>query len=98
MLWLWALLIMVQDAAATLLTRATTSNSPLFHAVTSAIYNSIWFASLFILVGPIYHQVNSLDRGVEIGAIYVVANLIGGVPMHFISMRWLEKGKRRIGS
>ncbi len=98
MLWLlWAFLLMIQDAAFTLVSRACNSRSPAFHALAATISNSIWFASQFILIGIVYTEIHDVTTGLLFGAVYVASTVAGGTIMHVLSMRYLEGGKRCVG-
>lgn len=96
----WAIILVVQNASFTLVSRARNSASLGFHAAASVVSNGIWFVSQFIIVTSVLDVVKSSDiaKGVFLGCWYVLWTVVGSVLMHYISMRWLEKGKRRVGA
>lgn len=95
---LWAILLIVQNAAFTLVSRARNSGSLLYHAVAAVFSNGVWFASQFILISVVVKDVKSWGQGIALGLLYIMSTVIGSVSMHYVSMHYLEKGKRRVGS
>lgn len=91
---LWAVLLVTQNAAFTLVSRARTSGSLLYHAIAAVFSNGVWFASQFILVDKFL----SLLKGgtwteiVGTGLFYCTFTIIGSVGMHVIALK-TEKGK-----
>lgn len=79
----------LQNASFTLVSRARNSKSLGYHAVASVFSNGIW-----LLV--IRQVVTNLDSVVMM-VTYVVGAVCGSVLMHYISMKYIEKGKRKIG-
>ncbi len=49
----WFILLIVQNAAFTLVSRARNSGSYSYHALAAVFSNGIWFASQFILIGMV---------------------------------------------
>lgn len=96
---LWALLLMSQSFANTLVSRARNSSSLAYHSVASLLSNGIWFVSLFILVDSITTAIRtaSVTYAILLGGFYTTFTLTGSVLSHWICMRWLETGKRAIG-
>lgn len=96
----WALLLILQNAAFTLVSRARNSGSYGFHAAAALASNGVWFASQFILIGMIANL--SKDgltwRAVGVGVFYSTFTIIGSVGMHWVSVNYLERGKRKVGS
>lgn len=72
-----------QSAAFTLVSRARNSNSLGFHAVASAGSN---FVYQIVLRQVVTHLDSPLMR-----AAYVLASTMGGVAMHWFSMRHIER-------
>ena len=77
------LLVILQNASFTLVSRARNSNSISFHAVASVLSNGIW-----LLV--IKNVVQNFDKPILM-VVYIVGSVIGSVSMHYISMKYLEK-------
>jgi hypothetical protein len=94
MTWiLWALLLVLQNASATLVSRARQSNSYYFHAAAAVGSNGIWFASQFILIDSIVSmaKTGSWPLIVATGVFYTTFTIIGSVGMHYISARHIER-------
>jgi hypothetical protein len=94
MTWaLWAVLLVVQNASFTLVSRARQSNNLYFHAAAAVGSNGIWFASQFILVQSIMDVAKNgaVLQAVGMGVFYCVFTIIGSVGMHHFSMTHIEK-------
>jgi hypothetical protein len=94
----WFLLLVVQNAAFTWVSRARNSGSIGYHAVASVASNGIWFASQFFLIGLVAKPGMPFADAAILGAIYIAGTVTGSVLMHIASIRWLEKGSRRVGA
>lgn len=97
---LWALVLLAQNASFTLVSRARNSGSLKFHALASVGSNGIWFLSQIIVIDKISHALKSHDIPLMVGTLlfYTAFTVLGSVTMHYISMRWLETGKRKVGA
>lgn len=93
----WSLLLVVQTAAFTWVSRARNSGSYGYHAVASVFSNGIWFVSQFILVSMIAYNKMSMHTAVVCGLVYVLSTVTGAISMHWLSINYLEKGKRKVG-
>jgi hypothetical protein len=99
-LLLWAGLLLIQNFSFTLVSRARNSSSILYHAFAAVGSNGVWFACQFILVSNFLALIKSGTalQIIFIGAFYTFFTVIGSIASHYICMRWIEKGKRKIGS
>lgn len=97
-LFLWFLLLVVQTAAFTWVSRARNSGSIGYHALASVASNGIWFFSQLLLIGFAIKPGLGFDETVRLGIIYVTGTVTGAVLMHWVALRWLEKGKRKVGA
>jgi phosphotransferase system glucose/maltose/N-acetylglucosamine-specific IIC component len=95
----WALLLVVQNAAFTMVSRARNSGSDWYHGIAAVFSNGIWFAAF-------YFTWNFLDAIKEsgntayamlIGGVYIAATVTGSVTMGKFLRRFIERGKRRVG-
>lgn len=93
----WALLLFIQTAAFTWVSRARNSNSYLYHAIASVFSNGIWFASQFILISVVVSPNMTTKAAILMGIVYVLSTVSGAIFMHFLSINYLEKGKRKVG-
>lgn len=99
--WLiWGLLLIVQNASFTLVSRARNSGSLTYHALAAVGSNGIWFASQFILVDKFIRIIREADllTGILTGLFYTVCTIIGSVGMHYIALHKIEKGDRKVGA
>ena len=94
----WALLLVLQNAAFTWVSRARNSGSIAYHAFAAVFSNGIWFASQFLMIATLIRPGMQIDQAVKLAAIYIAATVCGSVLMHWVSMKYLEKGKRKVGA
>ena len=78
-------LVILQNAAFTLVSRARNSNSLAYHTIASVLSNGIW-----LLV--IRQVVLNLDNWILM-LTYLVGAVIGSISMHYIAMKYFEKKK-----
>ena len=97
---LWAVLLMLQNASFTLSSRSRNSGSLGYHAIASVLSNSLWFISQLVLVSTFMEIFKSADLvlGLIVGVFYVACTMTGSIGMHFISMKYIEHGTRRVGA
>jgi len=94
MVWvLWFLLLVLQNASFTLVSRARNSDSLFYHALASIPSNGVWFLSQFILIDNMVRIIRDSDWwfGVLVGAVYVVGTMTGSLGMHWIALHHIEK-------
>jgi hypothetical protein len=97
-IYLWSILLIFQTAAFTWVSRARNSGSYAYHAIASVFSNGVWFASQFVLIGAIVSPNMNLNIALMMGAIYVASTVTGAILMHWLSINYLEKGKRKVGA
>ncbi len=83
------LLVMLQNASFTLVSRARNSNSLAYHGIASVLSNGVW-----LLV--IRKITQNFDKP-ELMVTYIVGSVIGSISMHYIVMRFIEKPKKKEG-
>jgi len=98
--FLWAFLLIIQNASFTLVSRARNSGSYSYHAVAAVFSNGVWFASNLILVDNILKIIksSSTQMAVLTGLFYTVCTVVGSISMHVCAKTYLEKGKRAVGA
>lgn len=94
----WFLLLMLQNAAFTWVSRARNSGSIGYHAVAAIASNGIFFVTNLILIRVVTTEGAGPAALATTGLIYVAGTVSGSVLMHVVSMRYLERGKRKVGS
>jgi len=97
-LWLWFLLLVVQNAAFTWVSRARNSGSYGYHAIAAVFSNGIWFASQFLLISMVTDPTLTVDEMFKLGTIYIAGTVTGSVVMHFLAKNYLERGNRKVGA
>lgn len=98
--FLWALLLVAQNAAFTWVSRARNSGSDWYHAIAAVFSNGIWFAANFVTFERVWAVLKTGDWkfGLGVGLVYVVSTVTGSVLMGKFLRQYVEKGKRRVGS
>jgi hypothetical protein len=96
---LWVLLLIVQNASFTWVSRARNSGSDWYHAIAAVFSNGVWFAAFFYTFAgiEIIRETGSTATAVGLGALYIVATVAGSVSSGMFLRRFVEKGKRRVG-
>lgn len=94
----WFLLLIVQNAAFTWVSRARNSGDISYHAIASFVSNGVWFASQFLLIGMVAKPGMAFAEAFTLGCVYVCGTVTGSVLMHYASIHWLETGKRKVGA
>jgi hypothetical protein len=95
---LWFLLLVLQNAAFTWVSRARNSGSIGYHAIAAVFSNGIWFVSQFLLISMVAKPGMPLEEITLYGIVYVLGTVIGSLLMHWISMRYMESGNRKVGA
>jgi hypothetical protein len=100
-LLVWFFLLIFQSAAFTWVSRARNSGSLGYHAIASVFSNGIYFYTnifLIALVANFWTDARQSEWTLVIyAAIYISGTVTGAVLMHYVSLRWLESGKRKVG-
>lgn len=97
-LLLWFFVLVLQNAAFTWVSRARNSGSLMYHGFAAVFSNGIWFISNLYLIAQVAKPDMPMSRLMVLGIVYVCGTVTGSVLMHWVSMRWLEKGKRKVGA
>lgn len=95
---LWFLLLIAQNAAFTWVSRARNSGSLGYHAIASVFSNGIFFASNLFMISLVTMQGRTVEEYLGLGLVYIAGTVTGSVLMHYVAMRWLESGKRKVGA
>lgn len=94
----WFFLLILQNAAFTWVGRARASGSYGYHAIAAVFSNGIFFATNIILIGFVANPEATGKPLWILALIYIAGTVTGSVLMHWIAMRFMEKGKRKIGA
>jgi hypothetical protein len=94
----WFILLVIQNASFTWVSRARNSGSYGYHAIASVFSNGIWFISQFLLIGMVTKPGMPMSEIITLACVYISATVIGSVSMHYISINYLEKGSRKVGA
>lgn len=94
MMWLlWGVLLILQNASFTLVSRARNSNSLWYHAWAGVGSNGIWFLSQLILVDNFLRllKTGSVTDGLLVAGFYTGCTLAGSLGMHWLALHKIEK-------
>lgn len=97
-LFLWFLLLVIQNAAFTWVSRARNSGSYGYHAVAAVFSNGVWFASQLILITTVVKPGMPAGDFIKLGLVYIAGTVSGSLLMHWLSINYLEKGRRKVGA
>lgn len=101
MTWLWwALLLILQNASFTWVSRARNSGSLGYHALASVFSNGVWIISQFVML-DLFLQAKHADDFLQLVAVcifYTIFTVGGSVSMHHILQSYVEKGRRKVGA
>jgi len=100
MTWvLWAVVLMLQNAAFTWVSRARNSGSVKWHGIASIFSNGTWVLVQAFLISRLWQAFDqdNLLRTLGIAIFYTVFTTIGAVVTHHYLL-WFEKGDRRVGA
>lgn len=95
---IWFLVLVVQSMAFTLVSRARNSGSVFYHSIVSVASNGVWFVSQLFLIGFMAKPEMPMSTLIIYATVYVSGTTVGGTLMHFVSLNWLESGKRKVGA
>lgn len=98
MQWLiWAAMLLAQNAAFTMVSRARNSSSIIYHGAASIFSNGIYFLNLFVGVDLIQKAENiTTARGIITILFYTAFTTLGALMMHALLLR-KEDGKMKVG-
>lgn len=89
---LWAILLLLQNASFTMVSRARNSKSLTYHALAAVGSNGVWFLSLGIAINKVTEAMASASwRLMAATALfYTVFTVIGSVGMHHLLQTKVE--------
>ena len=93
MTWfIWIVLLIIQNFAFTMVSRARNSKSIPYHAIASLFSNGIWFAAQFMMIDLMVQIIKHSDwpRLTLAGFIYILATMTGSLTSHWVLMKWVE--------
>jgi hypothetical protein len=95
----WGLLLLLQNASFTWVSRARNGGSDAYHAVAAVASNGIWFAANFLTFGHILDVMrhSAWTTGALLGVYYTLACMIGSVSAGWFLRTHIERGARRVG-
>ena len=97
---LWAVFLLIQNASFTFVSRARNSGSYALHGIAALCSNGVWFAANFVSLGIVIDLLKngSWSERLFAGAFYTIFTVSGSLAMHWVSVNYIEKGKRRVGA
>jgi hypothetical protein len=96
---IWGLLLVLQNASFTWVSRARNGGNDAYHAVAATASNGIWFAANFLTFGHILDvmRTSAWTTGVLLGVFYTAMCVIGSVSAGWFLRTRVETGSRRVG-
>lgn len=95
---IWGVLLLLQNASFTWTSRARNSGSVAYNGIASTFSNLIWFIGQLVVINKIVEYKNDpLMLGI-CAAFYTVWCVTGSMSSQYILMKFVEKGKRKVGA
>ena len=96
---IWAIILLIQNAGFTWLSRARNSGSITYHGIAAIISNGVWFISQIFVVALITEAIKSHNLGLLLitAIFYTFFTVTGSISMHHFLMKYIEVGKRKVG-
>ena len=101
MTWLvWGVFLLLQNAAFTFVSRARNSGSYGLHGIASVCSNGVFIMGQFVSLGVMLDAITNGTAGERafICVFYTVCTVTGSLAMHWISVTYIETGKRKVGA
>jgi hypothetical protein len=102
MKWIaWGVLLAVTNGCSTLTSRARNTPSYWYHGLAALANHVVWFAVNVMFVGvAVDIGKGSLAGRAALGAwaFYAACSTAGSILVHWLSIRFFEKGNRRVGA
>lgn len=98
--FLWGILLLLQNAAFTWVSRARNSSNLKYHAMAAVASNGVWFASQFFVIDIMMQLKVKPTIGLAMfsALFYVSLTVFSSVYMHKLLMRYIEHGNRKVGA
>lgn len=95
----WAVLLLVQNASFTWVSRARNSRSLGYHALASVASNGVWFIGLGLAIDKIHDAMRAESWTLLAATVvfYTTFTVLGSVGAHHLLMTRIETGNRRVG-
>jgi hypothetical protein len=96
----WAAMLLAQNAAFTMVSRARNSGSDWYHAFAAVGSNGVWLMATFFTFDKVFYAAITEGFTLEVfGAslLYVICTVIGSVCMGSFLRRFVERGNRQVG-
>jgi hypothetical protein len=102
MRWLaWGVLLAVTNGCSTLTSRARNTPSYWYHGTAAFANHAVWFVVNVMFVGvAVDIGRGDMRAGAAAGAwaFYAATSTAGSILVHWLSIRFFEKGNRRVGA
>lgn len=100
MQWIvWTLILLLQNFSFAIVSRARSSGSIRYHALTAVFSNGTWIMSQLVVLKNFYDVFKTGDwtKAVPFLIFYTIVTAAGSVIGHIVSMK-IERGKMKVGA
>lgn len=96
----WALVLIAQAASSTWASRARNTGSVAYHGIAAVFSHGVWFISNLLLTFNLFEiaRSGSWRDATFLGVFYTAFCVTGSVLAHYVSSKYFEQGKRRVGA
>lgn len=97
---LWSVMLISTSGSGTLASRARNTPSFGYHALAALFSHGTFFVSNLIGIDVLVEVIKTRDARLAcVGfVVYAGASTLGSIASHWVAMRFLEKGNRRVGT
>lgn len=95
---IWSLLLLLQNASFTWTSRARNSGSLAYNAAASVFSNGIWFIGQLVVINKVIQYKNDYSMLAVCALFYTLFCVTGSVSAQYVLMRYVERGKRKVGA
>jgi hypothetical protein len=97
---IWAAILLSQSASYTWVSRARNSGSLGYHAIAAFFSHTTWFIGQWLLLDELLRILKTGDwsQVIPLGVFYTTFMMLGSVWMHWLSLKYLEVGRRKVGA
>ena len=96
----WALVLVAQAASSTWASRARNTGSVAYHGIAAIFSHGVWFISNLFMGFEVIKlaREGTLGGAVFLGLFYTTFCVIGSIAAHYISSKYFEQGRRKVGA
>lgn len=98
--FVWAIVLLIQAGSSTWASRARNTASLRYHGVAAIFSHGVWFISQVFMLDTVVGaaRAGAWPLVIGTGLFYTTFSVLGSILGHWVSARYFERGKARIGT